>query len=211
MVRVLRRIERRELVAHRQFVTVLLDDALTSLPSSGTGNPGNGPLTELHDEKLAVSWYSDRFLVASHHHHARCSSCCTGSAAEVVEVGVRVGDEDWSVKKSIVSKSLTVWLNHLGASSIGVNSRCRLLRPRGCTSARSRSDARRGAMLGLGDADVGHAVEDPLRLMRVSARASAPRTRVDAVAERDVLPGVGPVDLELVRALESTRMGSPLR
>ncbi len=32
--------------------------ALTSSPSSGTGNPGNGPLTELHDEKLAVSWYT---------------------------------------------------------------------------------------------------------------------------------------------------------
>ena len=30
--------------------------ALTSSPSSGTGNPGNGPVTELHDENVAVSW-----------------------------------------------------------------------------------------------------------------------------------------------------------
>ena len=28
----------------------------TSSPSSGTGNPGNGPVTELHDEYVAVSW-----------------------------------------------------------------------------------------------------------------------------------------------------------
>ena len=33
--------------------------ALTSSPPSGTGNPGNGPVTELHDEKVAVSVYTD--------------------------------------------------------------------------------------------------------------------------------------------------------
>ena len=32
--------------------------SLTSSPSSGTGNPGNGPVTELHDENVAVSWYT---------------------------------------------------------------------------------------------------------------------------------------------------------
>ncbi len=32
--------------------------ALTSSPSSATGNPGKGPVTELHDEKVAVSWYT---------------------------------------------------------------------------------------------------------------------------------------------------------
>ena len=29
--------------------------ALTSSPSSSTGNPGNGPVGELHDEKVSVS------------------------------------------------------------------------------------------------------------------------------------------------------------
>ena len=29
--------------------------ALTSSPSSATGNPGKGPVGELHDEKVAVS------------------------------------------------------------------------------------------------------------------------------------------------------------
>ena len=30
--------------------------AVMSSPTSGTGNPGNGPVTELHDENVAVSW-----------------------------------------------------------------------------------------------------------------------------------------------------------
>ena len=68
-------------------------------------------------------------------------------------------------------------------------------------------------MLGFGDADVGHAVEDPLQAdasLRPGERR--PRTRVDAVAERDVLPGVRAVDLELVRALEAagSRFAAPL-
>ena len=29
--------------------------AVTSSPTSGTGKPGNGPVTELHDENVAVS------------------------------------------------------------------------------------------------------------------------------------------------------------
>ena len=29
--------------------------SLTSSPSSGTGKPGNGPVTELHEENVAVS------------------------------------------------------------------------------------------------------------------------------------------------------------
>ena len=32
--------------------------ALMSSPSSGTGNSANGPLTVLHDENVAVSWYT---------------------------------------------------------------------------------------------------------------------------------------------------------
>ena len=32
--------------------------APTSSPSSGTGNPGNGPVGELHDEKESVSLYT---------------------------------------------------------------------------------------------------------------------------------------------------------
>ena len=30
----------------------------SSRPSSGTGNPGNGPVTELHDENVSVSVYT---------------------------------------------------------------------------------------------------------------------------------------------------------
>ncbi len=33
--------------------------ALTSSPTRGTGNPGNGPVTELHDENVAVSWNTE--------------------------------------------------------------------------------------------------------------------------------------------------------
>ena len=33
--------------------------SLTSSPTSGTGNPGKGPVTELQDEKVAVSWYTE--------------------------------------------------------------------------------------------------------------------------------------------------------
>ncbi len=44
--------------------------SLTSSPSSGTGKPGNGPLTELHDENVAGSVYDrDRFVVAGDHRH----------------------------------------------------------------------------------------------------------------------------------------------
>ena len=32
----------------------------TSSPSRGTGKPGNGPVTELHEENRAVSWYTAR-------------------------------------------------------------------------------------------------------------------------------------------------------
>ena len=33
--------------------------SLTSSPSRGTGKPGNGPVTALHDEKVAVSAYTE--------------------------------------------------------------------------------------------------------------------------------------------------------
>ena len=33
--------------------------SLTSSPSSGTGNPGNGPVTELADENVVVLVYTD--------------------------------------------------------------------------------------------------------------------------------------------------------
>ena len=32
--------------------------SLTSSPSSGTGKPGNGPVTELHDENVSASLYT---------------------------------------------------------------------------------------------------------------------------------------------------------
>ena len=43
----------------------------TSSPSSGTGNVANGPMTELHEEKVVgVEIDLDRLLVARHRHHA---------------------------------------------------------------------------------------------------------------------------------------------
>ena len=32
--------------------------SVTSSPSRGTEKPGNGPVTAMHDEKVAVSWYT---------------------------------------------------------------------------------------------------------------------------------------------------------
>ena len=67
--------------------------ALTSSPSSGTGNPGNGPVGELHDENRSVSLYDrDRFLVPGHHHHVVVRLASHRALhAEPVEVGIRVG------------------------------------------------------------------------------------------------------------------------
>ena len=48
-----------ELVAEGQLVAVLVDQlAHVVRPSSGTGKPGNGPVTELHEEKVSVSVYT---------------------------------------------------------------------------------------------------------------------------------------------------------
>ena len=53
--------------------------ALTSSPASATGNPGNGPVTELHEEKVAVSWNTE---IASSYPvtitTSWCGSRCTG-------------------------------------------------------------------------------------------------------------------------------------
>ncbi len=69
--------------------------SLTSSPSSGTGNPGNGPVTELHDEYVSVSRYtstasSSPVTITT----PWCGSRRTGhSPAQEVEVGIGVGDE----------------------------------------------------------------------------------------------------------------------
>ena len=48
-----------ELVAEGQLVAVLVDQpAHIVRPSNGTGNPGKGPVTELHEEKVSVSVYT---------------------------------------------------------------------------------------------------------------------------------------------------------
>ena len=45
-----------DLVAERELVAVLVDQlAHVVAPASGTGKPGNGPVTELHEEKVSVS------------------------------------------------------------------------------------------------------------------------------------------------------------
>ena len=82
--------------------------SLTSSPSSGTGNPGNGPVTELHDENVAVSWYT---AIASSYPVTMttswCGSRCTGHCvAEMVEVRVRVGDERVVAEEVDRSKSV---------------------------------------------------------------------------------------------------------
>ena len=56
VVAVCGRVHGGDLVAERQLVAVLLDQlAHVVRPASGTGKPGNGPVTELHDEKVSVS------------------------------------------------------------------------------------------------------------------------------------------------------------
>ena len=54
-----RRVERRELVAERQLVAVLLDERAHVVADERHGKPGNGPVTELHDENVAVSWNTE--------------------------------------------------------------------------------------------------------------------------------------------------------
>ena len=58
VVGVHRRVERRQLVADRQLVAVLLDQRGDVVALERHGEPGNGPVTELHDEKVSVSWYT---------------------------------------------------------------------------------------------------------------------------------------------------------
>ena len=62
-------------------------------------------------------------------------------------------------------------------------------------------------MRGLGDADLGGPVEEPLNDDPcLGPRQRRSRARVDAVPERDVLANVGPVDAQFVRALELARI-----
>jgi hypothetical protein len=54
-----RRIECGQLVAEGQLVAVLLDqlgDVTRSRPSRGTGKPGNGPVTEVHEDHVSASF-----------------------------------------------------------------------------------------------------------------------------------------------------------
>ena len=75
--------------------------------------------------------------------------------------------------------------------------------PGGRTSEVLVGPGTRRTVLLLGDRDVGGAVEEAVEghpALGPGERRSG--ARVDAVAERDVLPGVGAVDVELVRVLE---------
>ena len=74
MVAVLGRVHGDDLVAERQLVAVLLDQlAHIVAPSSGTGKPGNGPVTELHEEKVSVSAYTAK---ASSYPVTMYTPCC---------------------------------------------------------------------------------------------------------------------------------------
>ena len=64
-----------------------------------------------------------------------------------------------------------------------------------------------GAVLGLGDRDVAHPVEDAFDAdPALGPGERRARAGVDAVAERDVLAGVDAVGVELVGALEAARV-----
>ena len=55
MVGVGRRIKRGQLVAERQLVAVLLDQFGDVVSLEGTGKPGNGPVTEMHEDHVSAS------------------------------------------------------------------------------------------------------------------------------------------------------------
>ena len=61
--------------------------SVTSSPTSGTGNPGNGPLTEVHDEKVAVSLYTSiassyPVTITTSWWGSRCTGHCSRSASK---------------------------------------------------------------------------------------------------------------------------------
>ena len=82
--------------------------ALTSSPTSGTGKPGNGPVTELHEENVGgVVEHRDRLFVAGDHHHVVVRLPLHRTLrAEVLEVRIRVGDERVSDEEVVLSKSV---------------------------------------------------------------------------------------------------------
>ena len=55
MIGVRRRVERRQLVAERKLVAVLLDQFGDVVTLQRDREPGNGPVTEMHDENVSAS------------------------------------------------------------------------------------------------------------------------------------------------------------
>ena len=64
------RIQRGQLVAHGELVPVLLDEGADVVALQRDREPGNGPVTEVHEEKVSASLYTgDHLVVPGDHHH----------------------------------------------------------------------------------------------------------------------------------------------
>ena len=90
-----RRVEREQLVAHRQLVAVLLDERVDVVALERHGEPGERPGGRVaRRERVGVVVDRDRFVVPGHHHHAVVALALHRALrAQPVEVRVRVGDE----------------------------------------------------------------------------------------------------------------------
>jgi hypothetical protein len=93
--RVHRRIERRELVAERQLVAVLLDELADVAPLEQDGEPGEGSRHRVaRRERLGVVVHHRRFLVPRHHVHAVVRLADHRALlAELVEVRIRIRND----------------------------------------------------------------------------------------------------------------------
>ena len=84
--------------------------SLTSSPSSGTGKPGKGPVTDLHDENASVSWYiGQRLVVAGDQGDVVVGFAVDRAPCSRAPSKYQYGSSttDASRKKSVASKSFT--------------------------------------------------------------------------------------------------------
>ena len=90
-----RRVEREQLVAHRQRVAVLLDERVDVVALERHREAGERPGGRVaRRERRGVVVDRDRFVVAGHHHHVVVRLAADRALrAQPVEVRVRVGDE----------------------------------------------------------------------------------------------------------------------
>ena len=90
-----RRVEREQLIAHRQLVAVLLDERADVVALERHGETGERPGRRVaRRERVGVVVHRDRFVVPGHHHHAVVAlALYRALRTQPVEVRVRVGDE----------------------------------------------------------------------------------------------------------------------